>query len=149
MSRSPSHVYETYIRARAEQIFEALTHPDWTIRYFHGTKIDSTWEKGSSVFYRYPDGRPAVDGEVLEVDAPRRLVITWHTRYDEEAAKDRPSRVTFEIEPLGEICRLTLVHDDFDGETATYRNVSRGWNAILCNLKTLLETGEAFAYPEG
>ena len=140
-------VYVTYIQSSPEQVWQALTDPDRTERYFHSTRIDSAFEKGAPVSYRMPDGTVAVEGEVLEVELHRRLAITWHVLYDEECRLERPSRVTFEIEPLGDVCRLTMTHDDFDGETATYRNVSQGWGAILCSLKTLIETGEPMAQP--
>ena len=84
-----------------------------------------------------------IDGEILEADAPRRLVHTLHFTKDPEQAAERPSRCTWEIVPMGEACLLRLTHDDFDGETSTYRSVGNGWSPILSGLKTLLETGEA------
>ena len=146
---APTHVYETYIRTTPEKLWDAITNPDLTERYFHRTRIDSDWTKGSAVAYRRADGSTAVEGEVLEVDRPRRLSYTWRTLYDEAASRERPSRVTWEIEVLGDVCKLTLVHDDFDAGSKTYANVSQGWNAIVCNLKTLVETGEPLPYPEG
>jgi len=68
-------------------------------------------------------------------------VHTFTCPASEDCKKDRASRVTWIIEPMGETCKLTLVHDDFDGETATYRSVGKGWSPILSGLKTLLETG--------
>ena len=140
---APAHVYEIYIATTPEKLWEALTKPDLTVRYFHHTRIQCDWTKGAPLVYAREDGSRAVEGEVLEVDPPRRLSFTWRTLYDEAARRERPSRVTFEIEALGEVCRLALVHDDFEPGSVTYANVSRGWNAIVCSLKTLLETGAA------
>jgi uncharacterized protein YndB with AHSA1/START domain len=87
-----------------------------------------------------------VEGRVLEAEPPRRLVHTWRSLYDPELAADRPSRVTWEIaEEAPGVCRLTVTHDDFDSETATYRNVAGGWMWVLSGLKSVLETGEPLA----
>lgn len=82
-----------------------------------------------------------LEGEVLESDPPRRLVHTFLATHDEEMGRERPSRVTWEIEASGPVCKLTLVHDDFDGETKTFKSTGPGWNPVLSGLKTLLETG--------
>ena len=84
---------------------------------------------------------------MVELDRPRRLVHTFQADWG-DSADERPSRVTWEIEPAGDVVKLTLTHDDFDGETATYRSVDRGWNPILSGLKTLLETGEPLVIGE-
>ena len=83
-----------------------------------------------------------LEGRVLEVDPPRRLVHTFSATHDPVQKRDRPSRVTWEIEPRGKVCKLTLTHDDFDGETETFKSTGPGWNPVLSGLKTLLETGE-------
>src|SRR6266542_3545544 len=116
--------------------------PAFTQRFFFQTKINAEWRPGAPVQYWMRDGQLAVEGEVLESDPPRRLVTTWAFRHQPELASDPPSRVTWEIEPLGEMCRLTLVHDNFTSETATYRSVGGGWPLVLSSLKSLLETGE-------
>lgn len=146
---SPSHVFVTYIRTSPDKLWEAITSPDFTVQYFHETRIESKYEPGASVVYRNPDGSVAVDGEVLEAEVGRRLAISWHVNYDEEQSRERPSRVAFEIDPAGpELCKLTVVHDDFDGETKTYRGVGEGWPWILHSLKSLLETGRPLPPPE-
>lgn len=145
---APRHVFVTYIRTTPAELWAALTRPEITRRFFHETRVDSEWKPGAPVYYRYADGSVAVDGEVLDVDEARVLSISWHVRYDEEQSRERPSRVTFEIESVGpDQCRLTLVHDDFDGETKTWRGVGQGWPWILDSLKTLLETGEPLPPP--
>ena len=138
---SPKHVYEVYIRTTPQQLWEAITNPDFTRRYFYETEVQSDWRPGSPIGYRMADGQNALDGTILEVDPPRKLVHTFIMTHNPEGKNDRPSRVTWEIQPMGETCKLTLLHDDFDGETATFKAVASGWNPVLSGLKTLLETG--------
>ncbi len=80
---SPSHVFVTYIRTSPDKLWEAITSPDFTVRYFHGTRIESTYDPGAPVVYRNADGSVAVDGEVLEAEVGRKLAISWHVNYDE------------------------------------------------------------------
>jgi uncharacterized protein YndB with AHSA1/START domain/DNA-binding transcriptional ArsR family regulator len=137
----PHHVYQVYIRTTPEQLWQAITDPEFTARYFHRSRVESTWRTGDPMLYLI-DKEVAVEGRVLDADPPRRLVTTWSFRRDPRYRDDPPSRVTWEIEPVGDTCRLTLVHDDFTGETETYRSVGSGWPLVLSSLKSLLETGE-------
>jgi len=139
----PRHVFQVYIRTTPERLWQAITDPAFTERYFFQTRVETTWERGGQLKYWMHDGGLAVEGEVLEVEPPRRLVTTWAFRHEPDLAVDPPSRVTWEIEPLGETCRLTLIHNDFPSETATSRSVVQGWPVVLSSLKSLLETGEA------
>ena len=141
MAETLEHLYELYIRASPEQIWEAITSGDVTRRYFHETRIESDWSVGSRVIYYNPDESVAVDGEVRACEPPRLLEYTWNVHYDPERAGEQPSIVRWELEAMGEQCRLTLVHR-FDEECKTYREVKSGWNAILSSMKSLLETGE-------
>jgi uncharacterized protein YndB with AHSA1/START domain/DNA-binding transcriptional ArsR family regulator len=141
----PSHVYEVYIRTTPQELWDAITRPELTRQYFYGSSVESDWKVGSPVIHRMANGSIALEGTIVEAVPPRRLVTTFVMVHDEEARRDRPSRVTWEIEPLGAVCKLTVTHDDFDGETRTYRQVARGWNPVLSGLKTLLETGEPLA----
>jgi hypothetical protein len=93
------------------------------------------------------EGELLIDGVIVEVDRPRKLVHTFKELWNDEGKDDWPSRVTYEIEQLGDVCKLTVVHDDFDSETATYKAVKDGWNPILSGLKTLLETGTPLNIP--
>ncbi len=136
----PHRLYVTYIRTTPQALWQALTEPERTRRYFFGTAVHSTWEAGAALTYNNPDGSVVVAGEVLEAEPGRRLVMTWQSRWSEELAADPPSKVSWEIEPLGEVCKLTLLHE-FDSETATYHE-TEGWALILASLKSLLETGE-------
>ncbi len=137
--RKPAHVYEVYIRTTAEQLWDAITDPAFTVKYFYDMAVDSSWEPDSPVVYRGTDGHVGIDGRVLRVESGRLLEHTFAFLGNPQ---DAPSRVRWEIEPRGHVCKLTLVHDDFAVETDTFRQTGPGWNPILSGLKTLLETGE-------
>ncbi len=140
----PKHVYEVFIRTTPERLWDAITSPEWTRRYFYGGVFESTWQPGAPYRTFLPDGTTPFEGTVLESDPPRRLVYTFHYVADEDTRGEQPSRVTWEIAPMCEMCKLTVVHDQFvAGETATFHRAGGGWPFILSNLKTLLETGES------
>src|SRR5437763_12331287 len=111
----PRHVFQVYIRTTPELLWQAITDPGFTLRYFHQSRVTSSWRPGEKVSYWIND-ELVVDGEVLQAEPPHRLVQTWSFRRNPQLRGDPPSRVTWEIEPLGETCRLTLVHDDFSSE---------------------------------
>ena len=145
MSESPRHVYEVYIAATPDQVWRALTESEFTRQYYYGNDVESDWKPGSPMVYRNPDGTAAIECEIVEADAPRKLVHTFFFPGTDES----PSRCTWSIEPRGEASLLVLTHDEFDGETSTYRSVAHGWVPILSGLKTLLETGKPLeiSYP--
>jgi uncharacterized protein YndB with AHSA1/START domain len=134
-------VYQIYIRTTPEKLWQALTDPAVTILYFYETNVESTWKPGAPLRRRRADGSVVLEGEVLEIDPPRRLVHSFITAYRNPEERDPPSRVTWEIEPMGESCRLTLTHEHYAGESETYKGTLTGWNPILSGLKTVLETG--------
>lgn len=136
------HVFQIWIRATPERIWQAITDPEVTERYFHRARVESAWSAGDPVTYWLPERRLGVEGEVLEAQPPRRLVTTWAFRYAEDVSGDPPSRVVWEIEPEGDVCRLTVTHEGFGSETKTFRDVAGGWPRILSSMKSLLETGE-------
>jgi uncharacterized protein YndB with AHSA1/START domain/DNA-binding transcriptional ArsR family regulator len=151
----PSFVYTTYIRTTPERLWQALTEPAFTERYWSIT-FDSDWKSGSAMTW-HTRGLTIADPEqlVLESDPYRRLSYTWQTPTSEWAeslnltaeVRDRlmaepRSKVTFEIEPLGDQIRLTVIHDDLEPGGITGSLVSGGWPRVLANLKTLLETGD-------
>ena len=144
MTRETTQVYSVFIRATPEQVWDGITKPEFTARYFYGSVIDSTYEPGSPYTGWSADRlQRYVDGEVIEADRPRKLVTTWRAMYDPETAAEPYSRVTWEIEPAGEnVTKLTVIHDELDTAPKTAANVAGGWSYVLSGLKTLLETGE-------
>ena len=140
-----TQVYQLFIRATPEQVWEAITKPEFTTKYFHGSYVDSTFEPGAP-YNGYSGDRAQhwVDGEVLESDPPRWLRHTWRSVYDAEEAAEPRSRVTWEIEPQADgTTLLTVVHDQLEDSPKTAASVAGiGWMAVLSGLKTLLETGE-------
>ncbi|MDX2264874.1 MAG: SRPBCC domain-containing protein [Hyphomicrobiales bacterium] len=147
MTAKPKHVYTTIIRTTPAALWDALTNPERTPLYYYGSKVNNGGAKGAHFNYHAPDGSGEwITGKVLEMDAPRRLVTSFQGSWSPDMAGDAASRVTFEIEQQGEFCKLTLVHDEFDSETATYHAVGGGWPGILSGLKTLLETGKPLGY---
>jgi len=144
MAVKPAHVFQVYIRATAEQVWDAITKPEFTSRYFFGSRVQTTGEAGTPIKHAAPDSEKLWgDDMVLESERPRRLVHTWRALYDEELAAEPKSRVTWEIEPQpGGVTKLTVIHDQLEESPKTAANVSGGWMFVLSGLKTLLETGE-------
>ena len=137
-----SQVYTVFIRTTPERIWEMLTTAEGTRRYWHESHVHSDWQVGSEVVWLSEDGETTwIRGELLEVDPPRRLVHTFEKRWD-EGEPEAPSRVTWEIEQQGEMCKLVMVHDEMGPDTAGQVTQPNGWPLILSGLKTLLETGE-------
>jgi uncharacterized protein YndB with AHSA1/START domain/DNA-binding transcriptional ArsR family regulator len=147
MTEAPKQVYQVFIKASPEQVWEAITKPEFTARYFFGSRVQTTGEAGSPIRHYAPDGEELWgDDKVLESDPPRRLVHTWRSLYDSELAAEPSSRVTWEIEPQpGGVCKLTVIHDQLEGSPQTAASVSGGWMFVISGLKTLLETGEPLA----
>ena len=144
MTATATQVYNVFIKATPERIWEAITSPDFTERYFYGARIET--KDGRRVAHG-PNGELWGDEPVLESDPPRRLVHEWRSRYDPELAAEEPSRVTWEIEPQeGGYALLTVTHDQLEGAPKTAASVAGpGWMMVLSGLKTLLETGEPLA----
>ena len=115
--------------------------PPYTQQYWYGALSISDWQVGSRWESRSPEGEVYLDGEILEIDPPRRLVHTFHVVHEPEAAAEAPSRIEWQITPIGDRCRLTVVHTGRGPATMEY--TSGGWETILGGMKALLETGEA------
>jgi uncharacterized protein YndB with AHSA1/START domain/DNA-binding transcriptional ArsR family regulator len=135
------HVYEVFIRATPQQVWNALTDGSLTERYYFGTRISPSLAAGQPYTYNYANGDMMISGEVLEIDPPRRLVTTFTPHF---AGENPPtSQVTFEIEPKGPTCKLTLTHDMLETGLPVPSGIISGWAEILSGLKSLVETGEA------
>jgi uncharacterized protein YndB with AHSA1/START domain len=138
-----TQVYQLFIKATPEQVWNGITKPEFTTRYFFASRIELA--NGRRRAYG-PNGELWGDSAILEEDPPRRLVHEWAGLYDPELADEETSRVTWEIEPQdGGFTKLTLVHDRLEGAPKTADSVAGGWMFVLSGLKTLLETGEPLA----
>ena len=139
-----TQVYNIVIKATPEAVWEAITKPEFTERYFYGARITVASHRYSSLS---PEGDVWGDEAVYEYDPPRKLVHGWRSRYSPEFADEDESRVTWEIEPQDNgTCLLTVVHDRLEGAPKTAASVAGvGWMTVLSGLKTLLETGEPLA----
>jgi uncharacterized protein YndB with AHSA1/START domain len=133
----PQFVYVTYIETTAEKLWHALTDGDFTERYWFGHRVTSDWKVGSAYGFAN-QGKPTVEGEVLISDPPRRLAYSWNNRKD-AARGEGTSRVTFDLEPRGNVIKLTVTHDEL--EEKTLRDISGGWPMVIASLKSLLEAG--------
>ena len=140
----PKFVYVTYIATTPQRLWQALTDGAFTRRYWFGTTVESDWAVGSQVTFR-SNGELHDSGEVLEYDPYRRLSYTWRVEFHEVFRRERPSRVTFELEPVGAEVKLTVTHDEFEPGSKVLGAVSNGWPVVLSSLKSLLETGHALA----
>jgi len=135
-------VYVTYIRTTPEKLWQALTEPEFTRRFWVDTVQDCEWKPGASWKLLAPDGRVADQGEVVEIDPPRKLVLTWRNHLVAEVTAEGYSRMTYELEPTGGVVKLTLSHTIDKKDSILIGKVSNGWPHILASLKSLLETGE-------
>ena len=141
---APVHVYQTYIRASAEQVWQAITDPEFTKRYWHRTAFESAFEPGSPYRMVLPDGSDAVVGTIEEVEPNRRLVMTWRILYDAAAVDEPPSRIEWLLTEGDEgVTKVTTIHRDLALSPVTEASVRDGWFWVLQSMKSLLETGEA------
>ena len=141
MATKPDFVLETYIRTTAKQLWDAIVNPDKTQLYYYGARVESTLKKGSPFRYSGPDGKTMLDGEVLDIVPEKRLETTFIAAW---VAGAPPTRVLYEIEPMGEVVKLTLTHYDIEKSEA---GAASGWQIIFAGLKTYLETGKPLNVP--
>ncbi|UCH09115.1 MAG: SRPBCC domain-containing protein [Fidelibacterota bacterium] len=142
----PRQMYALYLKTTTQRLWEALTQPEETRQYFFGTEVISEFKNGSLIeYYSTKEGggkQLAASGQILDIVPLKRLEMTFAFPY----YNDQPSRVAFEIEDLGEVVKLTLIHD-FEEESQTYQDALEGWPVILSGLKTVLETGQPLEMP--
>jgi DNA-binding transcriptional ArsR family regulator len=143
----PDHVYKVVINARPERVWNAIVDGDWTVLYFYGTRVASTWEKGAGIVYSYPDGSVAADGEVLAIDPGAFVEMTFHARWDPDLDAEGPVREIWRVEPFGEATRLVVEVYDMPADSARYEDFTNGLPFIVSGLKTLLETGQPLPAP--
>jgi len=147
MESSMEKVFEIYIRTTPERLWEAITDPDIRAKYHFGVRATSEWTPGARFEMSHPNAPGGLlgEGEILEVHPPRRLVQTLVALWDDDVKAEGASRVTWEIEPVGDSCRLTLTHDQL--REGANDQIYGGWPMILSGLKTWLETGEVLTTP--
>ncbi len=149
-NKTMEKVFEIYIKTTPERLWEAITNPEMRKKYTFGVDVRSDWTPGSSYQAIAGGGTvapsmPISEGENLEVDPPRRLVQSFRALWSDDVKAEGTSRVTWEIEPVGDSCRLTVTHDQLrDGAN---NELYGGWPMVLSGLKTLLETGELLTTP--
>ena len=143
-------VFEIYIKTTPERLWQAITDPEMRRKYSFGVMVESDWRVGSAYEAHAGAGTiqprlPISEGENLEVDPPRRLVQTFRALWSEDVRGEGTSRVTWEIEPVADSCRLVVTHDQL--REGANEELYGGWPMILSGLKTLLETGETLTTP--
>jgi len=142
MQNKAEFVYVTYISSTPEKVFNALTAPDMTRRYWAHLNV-SDWKVGSPWTHENAEnGKADLVGKVIESDPPRRLVISWAFPADKDN-EAKYTRVTFLVEPGPAAVRLTVTHEELEPGSDMDKGIRRGWPVVLSNLKTLLETGNA------
>jgi uncharacterized protein YndB with AHSA1/START domain len=137
----PQFVYVTYISTTPEKLWRALIDPETTVQYWQHVNL-SDWKPGSRWEHRHEnhDGTLRLVGRVIESTPPRRLVLTWAFPAD-ESNEEKHTRVTFEIEPAGEVVRLTVTHDRLEPGSEMMSGITKGWPKVISSLKSLLEVG--------
>ena len=136
-------VYTTYISSTPQKVWDAITTPEFTSQYW-GKNLISNWKQGSKWDMASIDGSNSVNitGEVVESRPPSRLVLSWASP-ENVGNRSEYSRVTFEIEMMGSVVRLNVVHDQLKAGSEMAKGISGGWPLVLSGLKSFLETGKA------
>jgi DNA-binding transcriptional ArsR family regulator len=146
LEASMEKVFEIYIRTTPDRLWEAITDPAIRAEYQFGASVESDWTDGSPYRIGHPEAeRPLAEGENLVVEPPTRLVQSYRALWGPAAEQAGTSRVTWEIEQVGDSCRLTVIHDDLPPDAPS--EIYGGWPMILSGLKTWLETGETLTTP--
>jgi uncharacterized protein YndB with AHSA1/START domain len=146
LERPMEKVFEIYIRTTPERLWEAITDSEIRSKYQFGNRISSDWTPGSRFEMTHAGfPGPLGEGENLEVDPPRKLVQSMVALWGEDVKSEGTSRITWEIEPVGDSCRLTVTHDEL--REGANNQLYGGWPMILSGLKTWLETGELLTTP--
>ena len=142
--------YVTIIKADIEEVWKALTLPEFTERYWHNSTVKSDWQEGSRITFTNADESGlrsvGVEGKIIECVKPNRLSYSWRFPRMPEVRDEAPSVVTFDLERLGEATRLTVTHDRFEEGARHFEMIEEGWPVVLSNLKTLLETGQTIRH---
>ncbi|MEM7798248.1 MAG: SRPBCC domain-containing protein [Chloroflexota bacterium] len=146
MNKTLTHRYQIFIQSTPEKIWEALTSGEISPAYYFGFAVSSNWETGGRYAYEV-GGNSALDGEIIEIDPPKKLIQTFNAHWEPDAEALGPSKVTWLIEPEGSglVSKLTLIHEELK-DVPFANGIIRGWSQILSGLKTLIETGEPLKF---
>jgi uncharacterized protein YndB with AHSA1/START domain/DNA-binding transcriptional ArsR family regulator len=139
--QSPTHVMQIFIRTSPDTLWQALIDGNITPGYYFGSAIQATWEPGGHYHYPNPAGGIFVEGNILEIEPPRHLKMTFNAHFVSSEDPPPPSVVSYDIIPEGELCKLVLTHHDLPADHPATTDILEGWSRILSGLKTLLETG--------
>ena len=143
----PVHIYKAYINAAQEAVWDAIVNGDQTVQYFYGTRVESDWEVGSPIVYYQGDGSIAADGEIISIDAPKRLEYTFQARWDPEMVAEGPAREVWALAEVNGMCELTIELYDVESDSKTYDDFVNGFPYIVSGMKSLLETGKGLPPP--
>jgi uncharacterized protein YndB with AHSA1/START domain len=136
-------VYVTYIRTTPEKLWQKLTETGVAREFFWATVLHADWKVGGAWYSTAPDGTLVDGGKVLELDPPKRLLLSWQHEMHAEKKEEGYSRMSYDLEAKGDMVKLTVIHEMDRGQSKFIQAVSNGWPTILSSLKSLLETGEA------
>lgn len=142
---TPTHIYKSYIRASAEEVWDAIVNPEKTSQYFYGTSVESTWEVGAPMDYLYPDGSFASKGEILAIDPPKRIEFTFQPHWDEELKAEGAAREVWSLSEVNGMVELVI--ELFEIGPKSLEDFKAGLPYIISGLKSLVETGEALPPP--
>jgi uncharacterized protein YndB with AHSA1/START domain/DNA-binding transcriptional ArsR family regulator len=138
---SHTHILQIFIQTTPQRLWQALTESDLSRQYYFGSEVQSSWQPGSPYHYPNPAGGNFVEGEIIESDPPHKLVMSFRPVFLHPEGEAPASQVTWEIQPMGAACKLTLTHAGMDFSSAEGQELMNGWAQITSGLKTLLETG--------
>ena len=141
----PDHVYQAFIDCAIEDAWDAVVNGDKTVQYYYGTRVESEWHPGAAIRYLAEDGSVVADGEILAIDEPKRLELTFHARWDPDLEAEGPVRMVWEIGSANGVTTVTVEFHGAARGTRTYEDFVGGLPFIVSGMKTLLETGEPLA----
>lgn len=141
----PVYEYVAYVKCEPDAAWRAITEGDQTLQYFYATRVESTWEPGAPIRYLGTNGSVVADGAVIAIDAPRRLEMDFHPRWDPGLDAEGPVREVWLVEAANDVTRVSVQVWEVDVESKTYADFTTGLPFIVSGMKTLLETGEPLA----
>jgi uncharacterized protein YndB with AHSA1/START domain len=143
----PVHVYQVFINAAPDRVWQAIVDGEQTQRYFYGTRVESIWEPGAALSYLGGDGAVVADGSVIAIDAPHRLEMTFQAHWDPELEAEGPAREVWLLEDVNGVTKLTVEMHDVAVGSKTYEDFTSGFPYIVSGLKTFVETGQSLPAP--